>query len=155
MSETQMHELSVTRHIAAPPEVVYRAWTERLAEWWTPPPWTTEVVEQDMRPGGRSALMMRGPRGEGGLMEGVFLEVTPNRRIVSTDAYLAGWIPRQAFMTSVFSFEEENGGTRYTATCRHWTKEAFDQHKEMGFEEGWTTVTGQLAALAEEMAVAA
>ena len=29
-----MYELEINRQIAAPPETVYRAWTERLREWW-------------------------------------------------------------------------------------------------------------------------
>ena len=35
------------------------------------------------------------------------------------------------------------------ASARHWTKEAYDQHKAMGFEQGWAAVAEQLAALAE------
>jgi len=33
--------------------------------------------------------------------------------------------------------------------------EAYKQHQAMGFEQGWGIVAGQLAAIAEEMAVAA
>jgi uncharacterized protein YndB with AHSA1/START domain len=46
-------------------------------------------------------------------------------------------------------FADEGGKTRYTGSARHWTKEAYDQHKTMGFEQGWTAVAEQLAALAE------
>jgi uncharacterized protein YndB with AHSA1/START domain len=45
-------ELSITRHIAAPPEKVWQVMTERMTEWWCPKPWTTEIVELDRRPGG-------------------------------------------------------------------------------------------------------
>ena len=58
MSDAQ-YELSVTRLIAAPRDMVWRAWTERLEEWWAPRPWTTTLIEQDLRPGGRSALPRR------------------------------------------------------------------------------------------------
>ena len=147
-----VHELSVTRLIAAPRQTVYRAWVERLAEWWAPKPWTTQVVAQELRPGGRSALLMRGPAGEESGGEGVFLEVVPEERIVFTNAFRAGWVPQQPFMTGLFSFADEEGGTRYTAAARHWSDEAMEQHRAMGFEQGWGIVAAQLAAIAEEMA---
>ena len=142
-------ELGVERHIAAPPDRVWRVMTDRMAEWWCPKPWTVEIVEQDRRPGGRSAMIMRGPNGEEFPNEGVFLEVVPGRRFVTTDAYGAGWQPREAFMTGVWEIEPYDGGTRYRASARHWTAEARDKHRAMGFVEGWGTVADQLKALVE------
>ncbi len=38
----------------------------------------------------------------------------------------------------VLTFEAlPNGGTRYTAKARHWTKEASDKCAAMGFHDGW------------------
>jgi uncharacterized protein YndB with AHSA1/START domain len=145
-------ELSVTRLINAPPETVWRAWTERLAEWWCPRPWTSEVVEMDLRPGGRSAVIMSGPEGERHEHEGVYLEVIPEARIVFTDALQAGWHPAGPFMIAIIDMAPEGEGTRYTARVRHWSDGALERHKAMGFEEGWTIVTRQLAEIAEQMA---
>ena len=145
-------ELSVTRTIAAPPATVWRAWTERLEEWWAPKPWTTRIVAQDLRPGGRSALEMSGPDGPASVMEGVFLEVVPERRIVVTNAFTEGWMPQTPFMVALFTFAAEAAGTRYTAACRHWDEAAMKQHEEMGFLPGWTAVAAQLADVAETMA---
>jgi uncharacterized protein YndB with AHSA1/START domain len=142
-------ELSVTRLIDAPVETVWRVVTERLQEWWCPKPWTTEIIEQDWRAGGRSAMVMRGPNGEEVPLDGVFLEVSPGRRLVFTDAFSVDWQPKGPFMVGIMEFTDENGKTRYTGRARHWTQEAFDQHKTMGFESGWATVAEQLAALAE------
>lgn len=142
-------ELSVTRLIAAPVATVWTIATERLAEWWCPRPWTVEIIEQDWRAGGRSAMVMRGPNGEAMPQEGVFLEVTPGVRFVFTDALTADWRPQNPFIVGIMEFAEEGGKTRYTATARHWTAEACDRHKAMGFEQGWTAVAEQLAALAE------
>jgi uncharacterized protein YndB with AHSA1/START domain len=152
--ETQPgHELSVTRLIDAPVETVWRVWTERTAEWFAPKPWTTRIIEQDYRAGGRTAIEMTGPNGESpGANEGVFLEVTPHERIVFTDAFAAGWIPQKPFMTGFFEFADEGGKTRYTAGARHWDADARRRHEEMGFIAGWGTVADQLAALAEEEA---
>ena len=149
------HELSVTRLIDAPVELVWKIATERLAEWWCPRPWTAESVEQDWRPGGRSAMIMRGPQGETNPVEGVFLEVTPNRRFVFTDAFKVGWIPQTAFIVGFFEFADEGGKTRYTAGARHWTAEALAQHEVMGFADGWGKAAEQLDELvAAEKALA-
>jgi uncharacterized protein YndB with AHSA1/START domain len=51
-------------------------------------------------------------------------------------------------------FAAESGKTRYTGRARHWTRESYDQHKAMGFEQGWAAVAEQLAALAEAEAKA-
>ncbi|WP_262029182.1 SRPBCC family protein [Microvirga sp. Mcv34] len=143
------HELSITRLIAASPEAVYTIWTERAGEWWAPRPYTTPVIDWDLRPGGRAYTMMRSPDGTDMPHEGVFLEVVPHRRIVVTDAFRPGWIPQNAFMVAVFTFEPEGSGTRYTACVRHWSEEAMKQHEQMGFHQGWGIVAGQLAELAE------
>ncbi len=80
------HELSITRFIAASPEAVYKVWTKRTGEWWAPRPYTTPIVEFDLRPGGSARTVMRSPDGTDMPHSGVFLEVVPNRRIVMTDA---------------------------------------------------------------------
>jgi uncharacterized protein YndB with AHSA1/START domain len=142
-------ELAVERYIDAPPQTVFKVWTERLEAWWAPKPWTTTVIAQDLRPGGRSAMVMSGPDGQTSPMEGVFLEVAPNERIVFTNAFTAGWIPQTPFIVAFFTFAPEGPGTRYRAGARHWDEAAQKQHEAMGFVEGWTVVAGQLAALAE------
>jgi len=145
-------ELSVTRHIAATPETVWTIMTQRMSEWWCPRPWTTRIVEQDWRAGGRSALVMHGPDGEESGGEGVFLEVTPGKRFVFTDAFskIGGdWLPQNAFMIGGFEISPEDGGTRYFAWARHWDEAACKRHEDMGFTLGWTAVAEQLAALAE------
>lgn len=142
-------DLKISRYIDAPPEVVYRVYTTRKDAFFCPAPWRTEVVEEDFRAGGRTALVMHGPDGERNEMEGVFLEVVPNRKLVTTDALTADWQPQSPFMIGITTFEPEGEGTRYTASARHWTEEARKQHEEMGFEQGWGIVADQLAELAE------
>lgn len=143
------NELSITRFIDAPPEKVFKVWVERLGEWWAPKPYTTPFVEIDWRPGGRAITNMRAPDGADLPNEGVVLEFVPNRRVVFTDAFKADWQPVGPFMVSIFTFEPEGAGTRYTASARHWTEEARKEHEAMGFEQGWGTVAAQLAELAE------
>jgi hypothetical protein len=64
-------------------------------------PYTTPVAELDVRPGGASLIVMRGPDGNDIPNRGVHLEVVKNERLVFTDAYAMAW-ERSAkpFMTS-------------------------------------------------------
>lgn len=146
-------ELSVTRFISAPPEKVWEIMTKRMTEWWCPKPWRTEIVEQDWRTGGRSAVVMHGPDGERHPHEGIFIEVVPGVRFVSTDAVVrdnaGGFMPQGPFMVGCWEITPEGDGTRYTATARHWDEKTCQQHEEMGFTDGWGVCADQLKALAE------
>lgn len=150
-TETQ-NELSFTRIIDAPRATVYRCWTEPelMKQWFTPRPYTTPVVETDVRPGGSSFVLMRSPEGHEIPNHGVYLDVVPNERLVFTDAYTAAWVPSgKPFMTAILTFEDAGPGqTKYTATVRHWTAEDRDTHEKMGFFDGWGKATDQLEALA-------
>jgi len=147
-------ELVLTRIIDAPPEKVFRAWTEPelLKQWFAPLPWTTPVAETDVRPGGASLIVMRGPDGKEFPNRGVYLEVVKNQRLVVTDAYTKAWEPSEKpFMTVILTFENEGGKTRYTALVRHWTVADREAHETMGFHQGWGMCTDQLAALVAKL----
>lgn len=148
-AKPETYELSVTRHIAAPTKKVWQVMTERMSEWWCPKPWRTEIIEQDWRAGGRTAFVLKGPEGEEEVAEGIFLEFTPGKCFAFTDAITASHKPQGPFMIGIWEIEAEDGGTRYTATARHWTKEAYEQHKEMGFKDGWAKCAEQLAEICE------
>ena len=143
-------ELVLTRLINAPREKVYRAWTdpELLKQWFAPKPYTTPIVEIDVRPGGSAYFVMRGPDGKDLPNRGVYLEVVPNEKLVSTDAYVKAWEPSEKpFMTLILTFEDEGGKTRYTARVHHWTVADRETHEKMGFHGGWSLCTDQLEAL--------
>lgn len=150
------NDLVLVREIAAPREALYRCWTEPglMTRWFTPPPWTTTHAETDVRPGGASLVVLRGPDGTEMPNRGVYLEVVPNERLVFTDAYVSAWQPSEKpFMTVILTFEDLGGGrTLYTARARHWTKSDRDAHEAMGFHDGWGTATDQLAELAARLA---
>ena len=145
----QLHELAIDRLIAAPPARVWQVMTERLAEWWCPRPWKTRIIALELRPGGRCAMEMQGPDGETSPIDGVVLEVVPERKFVFTQAFTAGWVPQKPFMVGIFSLTPEGASTRYHACARHWDEETMQQHEAMGFQQGWSKVAAQLAELAE------
>jgi len=144
-------DLVLTRIIDASPEKVYKGWTdpELMIHWFTPKPWTTASVQLDLRVGGGNAIVMRDPDGNEYPNNGVYLEVVPNRKLVFTDAYTAGWAPSaKPFFTAILTFEQAEGGkTLYTAIARHWTKEDKEAHEKMGFHAGWGQCADQLEAL--------
>ena len=149
-TSTEGRDLVLTRVMDAPAEKLFRAWTEPdlMKEWFAPAPWTTPAVETDVRVGGSSLVVMRGPDGTEFPNRGVYLEVVPNQRLVFTDAYREAWEPSdKPFMTVILAFEEQDGKTRYTARVRHWTEADREAHEKMGFHAGWTLCTEQLAAL--------
>jgi uncharacterized protein YndB with AHSA1/START domain len=152
---TSDRELVLTRIIDAPREKLFRAWTdpELLKQWFAPLPYTTPHAEMDVRPGGSSLIVMRGPDGNEFPNRGVYLEVVENERIVTTDAYTKAWEPSEKpFMTLILTFEDDGGGkTRYTARVRHWTVADREMHEKMGFHEGWGQCADQLAALVAKL----
>lgn len=144
-------ELVLSRLIAAPRERVYRAWTdpELLKQWFAPLPYTTPVAKLDVRPGGSSLVVMRGPDGTEMPCPGVYLEVVQNEKLVFTDAFTTPWeVSPKPFMTVTLTFEEEGGKTRYTARVQHWTVADREAHEKMGFHEGWGICAEQLAVVA-------
>jgi uncharacterized protein YndB with AHSA1/START domain len=147
---SQSRELVLVRIIDATPEKLFRAWTEPelLKQWFTPRPWTVSHAETDARPGGSCLIVMRSPDGVELPNRGVYLDVTKNERIVFTDAYTQAWEPSdKPFMTAIISFEDLGGKTRYSARVLHWNVADRETHESMGFHEGWSKATDQLAAL--------
>ena len=149
-----MHELTITRLVDAPREALFRCWTDPdlIPLWFCPPPWGVSEAHTDVRTGGSTLIVMRGPNGEEIPNRGVYLEVIPNEKIVFTDAFTEAWVPSdKPFMTGILTFANEGDKTRYTAVVRHWTAEDMAQHQAMGFEQGWGIATDQLEALAKRI----
>jgi uncharacterized protein YndB with AHSA1/START domain len=81
MTDGDARTVEKTLRIEAPPEVVWRYWTDpaRMTEWWGP------AAELDARPGGACVVEMGG----GPVMRGEFVDVVPFERLVFT----FGWDP--------------------------------------------------------------
>lgn len=144
-------DLTFTRTIPAPRDLVWACWTDPklLPRWFMPEPHTVEEVEIDLRPGGIFRTRMNV---DGTIMDtpGVFLEVDATRRLVFTDAYAPGWVMNPTpFMTAILRFSDaDGGGTTYDVLVRHADKAARDNHEKMGFFDGWGTVADQLGTAA-------
>ena len=146
-------DLRLERTLPVSPEDVWRAWTDPavLVRWFTPRPWRTVEAEIDAVPGGIFRTVMAGPDGEEGGGTGCVLEAVPGRRFTWTGAMEPGFrpvaVPDWSFpvFTAVIEFEPDGaGGTRYTATVRHATREGREAHEAMGFHVGWGAAVDQL-----------
>jgi uncharacterized protein YndB with AHSA1/START domain len=150
---TSQCELTISRLIQAPRASVWRAWTDPKAfeKWWIPEPMACRVVTMDLRPGGGFETLMSE---DGGKfvphLEGCFLEIVPQERIVFTTVLNAGWRPSEPWlaMTSIVTMSDEGRGTRYVARALHKNPSDSRKHDEMGFQEGWGTTIDQLGRLA-------
>jgi uncharacterized protein YndB with AHSA1/START domain len=149
------HDLVLERTLHAPRMAIWRCWTEpALMElWFCPKPWRVTDVKTDLRAGGASSMVMRGPNGEEFPNNGVYLEVVPGQRLVFTDAFTSAWQPSgKAFMVGEITLADApGGGTLYQAVARHWSAADRDEHVKMGFHQGWGIAADQLEALAKTL----
>ncbi|GIH09435.1 activator of HSP90 ATPase [Rhizocola hellebori] len=147
-------DLEISRVIRAPRIRVWRAWADpkRLEQWWVPAPAQCRVEKLELSPGGSFRTSIR----EGAAefqphLNACVLAVDEERRIVFTDALLAGWRPSDSpFMTAVITMRDHPDGTEYVACAMHRDRTARDTHERLGFFDGWATVTAQLAELTEQ-----
>jgi len=66
-----------SRVVAAPIEVVFKAWTDplHLQKWWGPKGFTNTFKEFDLRPGGKWSFIMHGPDKGNYTNECIFIKV--------------------------------------------------------------------------------
>jgi uncharacterized protein YndB with AHSA1/START domain len=96
MTETAAaREITITRVYDAPRESLWRAWTEpeRLARWWGPPGWRTDVadVRMEVRPGGVFRVTSVAEDGSAMTVEGVYREVEEPVRLVLEEHGEGAW----------------------------------------------------------------
>jgi len=148
-------DLALQRVIRAPRTAVWRAWTDpsQLEQWWVPAPTVARVDRLEVRPGGAFVARMS----EDGVefvphIDASFLVVVELERIAFTNAVDSHWRPAHpdpVAMVAEILLDEHPEGTDYRVIVRHGDPAARARHEEIGFFDGWGSVTGQLAALVE------
>lgn len=128
-------EVVMTRVVDAPRRLVFEAWTspEHVPHWMLGPDgWTMPVCEIDLRPGGEWHFVWRRPDGTEMEMRGVYREVAPPERLVSTESWGGDW--PETLNTLILS--EVEGKSTITSTILYPSKEARDAALETGMKEG-------------------
>jgi uncharacterized protein YndB with AHSA1/START domain len=135
-------EILVTRVIDAPRRLVWEAYTnpEHLPNWMGPRGATMPICEIDLRPGGRFRFVSRADGFEMTLT-GVYQEIVPPERLVSTDSWGEDW--PETINTLILS--EEDGKTTISLTVLYPSKEARDAALQTGMKEGMSQGFDRLA----------
>jgi len=157
-------DLILERTLDAPIELVWEAYTnpEHIKQWFAPKPYQITECELDLRPGGIFRIRMVGPDGfdTGHGVPGCVLEVIDREKLTWTSALGPGYRPNlsgegcESFpFTAVVTFADAgNGKTAYRAVALHKDVADREKHEQMGFNEGWGTVAGQLEEFAQSLA---
>ena len=139
-------EIVITRVFDAPRELVWKVWTEaeHVSQWWGPLGFTTRVTELDLRPGGRWRYVMIGPDGTEYPSKGVFREVIPLERIVTSNEFDEGFAHPVATdlpsgIVVICLFEDLVGKTKLTLRIMHPSAEDRRKHEDMGVVPGWNS----------------
>jgi uncharacterized protein YndB with AHSA1/START domain len=160
-ARNNLQEFVISRTFDAPRDLVWKVFTEpeHMKQWWGPKGVTVIKSEMDLRPGGSYHYAMRTPDGQTMWGKMVYREITPKSRIVFVNSFSdeAGGVTRHPMaptwpleMLSVFSFEEQDGKTKFTV---YWSplnaseeerKTFADGHASMN--QGWSGTMDQLAA---------
>ena len=120
-------EIAMTRAFDAPPRLVFDAWTkpELLKRWLGVfGGWSLDVCEVDLRVGGTYRFVWRGPDGAQMGMRGVYRDIVPLERMVSTETFDEPWYQGEALGTTVFVGKA--GKTTVTTTVRYASREVRD-----------------------------
>lgn len=149
-------ELVITRTFDAPPELVWKAWTdcEHLKRWWGPEHFTAPACKIDLRVGGRYLFCMRSPDGKDFWSTGVYREIVKPSRLVYTDNFaddlgnvvpasyygVPGEWPESTLVT--VTLEDQAGKTRMT--LRHAGLPEGMMREMTG--AGWNTSFDKMAA---------
>ncbi|MDV2997077.1 MAG: hypothetical protein N4J56_006782 [Chroococcidiopsis sp. SAG 2025] len=140
-------EIVITCVFNAPRELVFKVWTQpkHIEQWWGLKGFTTRVDEMDFRPGGTWRYVMCGPDGTEYPVKGVFREVVPPERIVTSDEFDQGFervieadLPSGTIVATTI-FEDLGDKTRLILRIMHPTAEDRRKHEEMGVVAGWNS----------------
>jgi uncharacterized glyoxalase superfamily protein PhnB/uncharacterized protein YndB with AHSA1/START domain len=120
-SNTAERELTISRLLNAPRELVWEVWTkpEHIKNWWGPNGFTNTIFSMEVKPGGVWDFIMHGPDGTDYKNKSIYKEIIKPERIVFEHVS-----PK---FTATITFEEKNGKTLLTWNMLFETKEQFEK----------------------------
>ena len=147
---TDDRTLTLTRLIAAPPEKVWRCWTDPtlLPRWFGPDGFSCNTKEIDLRPGGLWRFDMIGPDGKVWPNRHRFTLHDPHSRITFL---MDGDDDAQPPIEVEVTLTPEGTGTRLTQTMTLPSAEARQNALGYGADRLGLQTLGKLAAVAEAL----
>lgn len=160
------HEFKIERKFDAPRQIVWNAWTtpELVMQWWGPNYFTSPSCKIDLRVGGHFLFCMRGPDGTDYWNGGVYKEILPIEKIVSSiwfsnkngeliEPASFGFdpeFPRE--QTQSVTFEDLGEKTKLTIDYVVESEEVLEIMDRVQMRQGWETSLDKFAvALAGEL----
>lgn len=139
------------RTFDAPRDRVWQAFTDPaiIPRWWGPNTSSTEVLEMDVRVGGKWRFLSRAPHREDVTFYGEYLEVTPPERIRWTFMFDVDGLGPQGG-PETFTFEDLGGRTKVTSYGDFGTPEALEGALETGMIKGAIETWDRLATVLAE-----
>jgi uncharacterized protein YndB with AHSA1/START domain len=147
---TADREISLTRRLDAPRELVWRAFTEpeHLIQWWGPDGFTNTFHEIDVRPGGVWRFIMHGPDGTDYDNFVRYLEVVRPERLIFDHGSSEEEIMFRAHVT----LEDVDGATLVTLRTLFPSRADRDRAiEEYGAIQGGNQTLGRLAEYLKTM----
>jgi uncharacterized protein YndB with AHSA1/START domain len=134
-------QILIAREFDAPRELVFKAWTtpELVRRWWHANRGEVTVCEIDLRPGGTWRYVMVTPDGAEVGFHGVYREVVPSDRLVSTEIYEGlpeGVSEEEGATVNTVTFDERDGRTFVRLLVQCTNKFSRDAIIESGMEDG-------------------
>jgi uncharacterized protein YndB with AHSA1/START domain len=128
-------QILITREFDAPRHLVFEAYTtpELVRRWWHANRGEMTLCEIDLRVGGQWRYVMSACSGPEVGFHGVYREIVPDERIVSTEVY-EGAPDAEAVDTVTFTGAGER--TTLTILVQHASRENRDAHINSGMELG-------------------
>ena len=128
-------QILITRDFEAPKHLVFKAYTtpELIKRWWGGDRGEVTLAEVDLRVGGKWRYVMTANGGFEVGFHGVYREIIPNERIVSTEIF-EGAPEAEAAVTHTFT--EKEGRTTLTMLMQLPSREIRDTIINTGMEGG-------------------
>jgi len=141
-------EIIITRIFDAPPELVWRAWTdpEQITQWWGPNGFTTTTYHMDVRVGGEWRFDFHGPDGRLYPNRIVYDDIEAPNRIVYSHREVEGADYDPVTFQSFVTFERRGEQTNLTMRMVFPTSDERDRVvREFGAVDGGIQTVNRLA----------
>lgn len=145
-TDTEACSLFIERTFPVTSDKVFKAWTksEALCNWFAPSDeMKTEILELDVRVGGRYCLKMINTENEEFIVAGEYVAIEPNQQLIFTWQWQSHEGSVEMLIT--LNFIENNGVTDFSLLQeRIPNKESRDEHNK-----GWTGCLARLGTCLE------